>query len=382
MEILGCTFTVLQVVFIGFLGVSMVIQWFYYFVFYARTAFHKTATETGSGHPEPVSVIICARNEAQNLENHLPVILEQDYPDFEVIVVDDRSTDNTPEILERYKKKYPGLVTSRVNDDAKLVSSKKLAQTLGIKAAKNDLLVLTDADCAPVSSLWLRKMQAQFHLDTEIVLGYGGYRKRRGFLDKLIRYDTLFTAMQYLSFAKAGIPYMGVGRNLAYRKTLFLRNKGFASHSHIASGDDDLFINETARRKNTRICIDKESKTLSLPETTFSGWVKQKRRHLTTGKLYKPKHKFLLFLEPFSRVGFYASGIALLLILNYPLNLFAGAIFLFRTIIQQIIIKKNMNRLQESDLLLYSLPLDFILPWMIFIFSGINIFGLKETEWK
>ena len=167
------------------------------------------------------------------------------------------------------------------------------------------MLLLTDADCVPATEHWLYKMQDAFSNGVEVVLGYGAYKKTKGFLNKVIRFETFHTALQYFGYALAGKPYMGVGRNLAYRRDVFLRNKGFSSINHIPSGDDDLFINQVANKKNTTVVLDPDAFTLSLPKETWKEWMQQKRRHYSTGKFYKASHKFLLGLYTFSFTQFF-----------------------------------------------------------------------------
>jgi len=241
---------ILLVVFYIFSAVTA-IQLFYYLFFYLSVYLRKFSETKKT--VEPVSIIICARNEAENLQNFLPSILEQSYPDFEVIVVNDCSEDNSYVILSNYQTKYPHLRISNVNKDPKFTHNKKFAQFIGIKAARNEILLFTDSDCKPESDKWLEGMTSHFDSKTSFVLGYGGYLSEKGFLNKYIRYDSLTIAMQYLGMAIRGLPYMGVGRNLAYRRSVFFENKGFGSHNHIVSGDDDLFVNSIANGKNTSV---------------------------------------------------------------------------------------------------------------------------------
>ena len=360
-------------------GITYIIQLFYYLFYYSRILFYKQKIYN-KGENEPVSVIICARNEQENLEKNLPSILTQNYPDYEVIVVNDCSEDETEFVLERFQKKYKHLKTTTLKQDEKFYHSKKLALTIGIKAAKNDLLLLTDADCIATSDKWIEKMQHNFSDKTEIVLAYGGYISEKKFINNLIRFDTLFIAIQYLSFALAGKPYMGVGRNLAYRKSLFFKNKGFARHSHIISGDDDLFINEVAKRKNTKIEISKESITQSKAETSFSGWFKQKKRHVSTGKLYRFGTKWRLFWENVSRVLFYAL-FALSLIWFKEYYIYILGAFGFRLLLQLIIYKAAMRRLNEKYLLIPSILYDIMMPFLNFSLILANYFTPKN-KWK
>jgi len=360
-------------------GITFLIQLFYYLFYYSRILFYKQKAKN-NGANEPVSVIICARNEQENLEKNLPSILTQNYPDYEVIVVNDCSEDETEFVLERFQKKYKHLKTTTLKQDEKFYHNKKLALTIGIKAAKNDLLLLTDADCIANSEKWIEKMQGNFSDKTDIVLGYGGYKTEKKLINNLIRFDTLFVAIQYLSFALAGKPYMGVGRNLAYRKSLFFKNKGFARHSHIISGDDDLFINEVAKKKNTKIEISKESITQSLAESSFSGWFKQKKRHISTGKLYKFGTKWRLFCENISRILFYAFfAISLIWFTEYYIYI-AGA-FGIRLLLQLIIYKVAMSRLNEKYLLIPSILYDIMMPFLNFILILANYFTPKN-KWK
>lgn len=361
-------------------GLSLFIQLYYYLVFYSRILFYKNHTGKKDTQ-EPVSVIICARNEEENLEKNLPSILTQNYPDYEVIVVNDCSEDETEFVLERFQKKYKHLKTTTIKQDEKFYHSKKLALTIGIKAAKNEFLLLTDADCIATSNKWIEKMQANFTDKTEIILGYGGYKREKKLINNFIRFDTLFIALQYLTFALSNRPYMGVGRNLAYRKSLFFKHKGFAQHNHIESGDDDLFVSQAATKQNTAIEISHESITRSEAEQSFGAWFKQKKRHTSTSKLYKFGTKWRLFLENFSRVSFYTFFVLSLVFFQYYYIYILGA-FAFRMILQLIIFKATMKKLHEKNLWLPSLLYDFFMPFISFSFILANYFTSKGNKWK
>lgn len=361
-------------------GLMLLIQVYYYLIFYSRILFyknHKDKKET----QEPVSVIICARNEEVNLEKNLPSILTQDYPDYEVIVVNDCSEDETEFVLERFQKKYKHLKTTTIKQDEKFYHSKKLALTIGIKAAKNEFLLLTDADCIATSNQWIKQMQANFSDKKEIILGYGGYKREKKLINNLIRFDTLFIALQYLTFALSKRPYMGVGRNLAYRKSLFFKHKGFAQHNHIESGDDDLFVSQAATKRNTAIEISKESITRSKAEQSFRSWFKQKKRHISTSKLYKFGTKWRLFWENFSRVSFYILFVLSLVFFPSYYIYILGA-FAFRMILQLIIFKVAIHKLDEKNLWLPSLLYDFFIPFLSFSFILANYFTSKRNKWK
>jgi len=362
----------------GVLAGSFLLQLVYWWTIHARLVFYRPVSSRIRKFP--VSVIICARNEEANLRANLPLVLEQDYPDFEVIVVDDASTDGTADLLRDFRQQYPHLRTSSIKPNVHISKGKKLALTVGIKAARHEWILLTDADCRPAGRQWLSLMQRNFSGDTGIVLGYGGYRRRRGLLNLVIRYDAFFIALQYFGFALAGLPYMGVGRNLAYRREIFFRNKGFASHYDLASGDDDLFINEVARNEPVRIEIRAEAHTISDPKRSWRDWYYQKRRHLTTGPRYRPATKFLLGTEIISRLLFYSSFVYLLALqVMLPLVI---AIFLVRMLSTILVIKWSMSRLNESYLLLISLLLDPVLPLVQIGMAFSNYVASKRARWS
>lgn len=340
------------------LTVSTAIQIYYYFYYYLAVHLHKP--QANPGPPQPVSVIICARNEAENLREFLPSVLTQDYPDYEVIVVNDCSEDETYKVLGDYLTKYPRLRISTINKDPKFTHSKKLAQFIGIKAAKNELLVFTDADCRPESDQWLKGISSNFDGKTSYVLGYGGYLKKKGILNAYIRYDTAFIAMQYLGMALRGVPYMGVGRNMAYRREEFFRNRGFGFHSSLISGDDDLFINSNAGAENTRVEFRPETITRSVPSDSAEEWVKQKKRHLTTAPYYKQKDQILLIMEPLSRTIFYLCCIFLLSFKFMWIEVLA--VFSTRLITQATVFPLVQKKLVEPGLVGYSLIFDIFSP--------------------
>lgn len=328
----------------------------------------------------PISIIVCARNEEENLKKHLQAILEQKHQNFEVIVVNDCSTDNTEDVLGEFIRKYKNLRTTTITPDRKFTHGKKLALTVGIKAAKHEWLVLTDADCQVESDNWLNRLQENFRDDKEIVLGYGGYKQGKGLLNKYIRYDTLLIAIQYFSMALSGKPYMGVGRNLAYRKSLFFKNKGFAGHYNLISGDDDLFVNETATKNNTAVEMHPESFTRSEPNTSWRNWFKQKKRHFTTASRYKPKHVFILGLEPLSRLLFYMTFVYLLSLNIFTLPvIISGAV---RFLMLFLLFKMASARFKEGRLLLWIIFFDLIALFINFNVYLSSAFRSKKSRWK
>ncbi|MFM7767191.1 MAG: glycosyltransferase, partial [Bacteroidota bacterium] len=338
-------------------AVALLIQFGHLFFRFARVAFHKPSNLNNS--IEPVSVIICARNELKNLQQFLDSVLNQNYPEYQVVVVNDCSWDESEKYLDEMAIKYPQLKIVTIREQEKYIHGKKFAVSLGVKAAAHDLLLLTDADCKPVSPDWINRMASAYMSGTEIVVGYGAYMKYGGFLNRLIRFDTVFSAIQYLSAAMAGKAYMGVGRNLSYRKSLFFKNKGFAKHNHILSGDDDLFVNETARKDNVMVQMHPDSFTLSVPQNSFGAWFRQKRRHQSTSAHYKSVHRLQIGSLFFSHLV-YMLVTALLLAVGFQPYWVIG-VFGFWLLARMIIFGMSMKKLGELDNL-WMLPIfDFVI---------------------
>jgi glycosyltransferase involved in cell wall biosynthesis len=363
--------------------VSFAVQIIYYWGIFSRLAFYKKRSEVRGQKSDlqlrPVSVVIAAKNEYENLQENLPLILEQDYPDFEVVLVNDCSDDDTDYLLKVLSEKYDRLKVVNIVNNVNFFSGKKFPLSMGIKSAKNDILLLTDADCRPASNKWIYEMQSNYGGNTSVVLGYGTYAVKKGLINKLIRYDTFRIAIEFFSYALSGFPYMGVGRNLSYTKTLFYENKGFTSHYTIRSGDDDLFINKVANKKNTRIEISHGSHTVSEPKPNFSSWMKQKKRHLSTGMHYRFKHKLLLGLFSLSRFLFLAS-FTVLVIFSYEIFIVIG-LLTFRLSSQLIINKLCINKLNERNLLLLSPVFELLLMFLNFFFWFSNLI-FKSDKWK
>lgn len=357
---------------------TILIQILYYLLLFSRFAFFSKKKKTADTDLKPVSVIVCARDEAANLAANLRGILIQEYPaTHEVIVVNDNSVDDSKFILAEYKQAFPQLNTIELTQEAKMIPGKKFPLSIGIKSAAHDIVLLTDADCLPASENWIRSMQSCYAGSTEIVLGYGPYHRRRGLLNRMVRWETFHTAIQYFSYALAGIPYMGVGRNLSYKKELFFRHKGFSSHNQIAGGDDDLFINMAAVKGNTTINIDKDSFTLSRPPSSWQQWIRQKKRHYSTSRRYKKIHKFLLGL--YSLTHFMTFPLfALMLFINWPLAL---VLFGIRWLVMAGVIYPAARRLGESDLVLLFPAFDL----MMFLYYPLFLPALvsqNKPDWK
>ena len=359
---------------LGFIACTLV-QMAYWWGLFSKLAFYKKPSE-GSKNPtktpiteqKPVSIVICARNEAENLAKFLPRILSQNYRLYEVIVVNDNSNDTTEEVLIQHTINCPYLriinIHNKYESDSQVGKKKVLAE--GIDAARHNVLLLTDADCEVASKDWLRKMQGSLQGDKQIVLGYSPYIRYPGCLNLFIRYEAVYTAVQYFSFALAKMPYMGVGRNLAYHKHLYELAGGFQKHEHIASGDDDLFINQVSTQKNVTINIDSDSFTYSEPKRSWKAYFRQKARHMTTGREYQTKHIILLGLLSATHFGHYFLG-GLVLMTQYSVNVVI-ILYLLRMISLIILYGKILKQLRDPSMLIWIPILDaaFIIYYVVF----------------
>ena len=371
-------FNILEISLLIALGICLLIQLYFILGVHLKLALYRVS-DIQEKTLAPLSVIICARNEAENLAQFLPSVLTQDYPAFEVVVVNDRSWDGTSDLLRDLEKQHANLKVVQVPDSANFIAGKKFAATMGIKAATNEWLVFTDADCEPASNNWLKGMQQPADEEVAILLGYSPYFKRSGLLNVLIRFETFFTAVNYLSFALKGMPYMGVGRNMAYKKSLFFKNKGFAAHMHIPSGDDDLFVNANATPKNTIIQIHKDTQVWSEPKTTFLSYLQQKKRHIGAGKLYRPKHKLILSTQIAVQFLFYALVIALACF--KPTQYIALAVFMLNLIVGCFVYPKLLKRLNYSELSWW-FPVLYIILIVFLVFNAVLSVFVKKVQWK
>lgn len=348
----------------------VVIHQVYYYLRYIRLK--KCQPTEIAGELPAVSVIVCARNEEDNLRDYLHTLLNQDYPNYEVIVVDDGSEDQTTMVLEQYARLNKHMYHTFVPREARVMSTKKLALTIGVKAAHYDYLLMTDADCRPESRNWIREMMSGFICggeQIEVVLGYGAYFEKNTLLSSLISYDTLFIGLQYLGMAAAGYPYMGVGRNLAYKKDTFFKNHGFRGLLNERSGDDDLFVNKVTNSHNTAIVCSRDSITWSPPKTTWKEWFHQKRRHLSVSPHYKRSSKLRLGIEPITRGLVYALLIATFIFGNGLAMCIAYGLWCLRLIIQLCVINISAHRLGGRmfgiEIVAYDMLLPLISLWIL-----------------
>lgn len=371
----------LHIILLGLFLMMAILQGWYWLNYYRRAAYAVPDAGEPDGILPPLSVIICARNEGENLARFLPSVLEQDYPSFEVVVVNDCSEDNSDNILGDMMKRYKHLRVSIIQKDPNFAHAKKLAMLIGIKAAQNDLLVFTDADCKPASSKWLRHVAAAATGNADIIIGYGAYTPEKGILNTYIRYETMFSGMQYFGMALAGVPYMGVGRNLAYRKSFFFNRGGFGPHNHVISGDDDLFVNRNATHDNCSLMLSHESFTFSVAQKSIVAWAKQRRRHYSAAAHYRKHDRIRLIIEPLSRVSYYGLLTALLIMMvSWPV---VATIAAGRIVMRTVILRKAATTFNEPRLWFFSLFFDILAPFVsAFLYLTSRGRGKGRETWK
>lgn len=348
------------------------------YLFFLLISFRKKNFAT-SKEQLPVSIIVCAHDEEENLIEQVPLLLQQDYPEFEVIIVEDRSNDGTYDYLLQATKDHERLKMVRVTHKPEHINGKKFALTLGIKAARYDWVLLTDADCRPASNQWISQMTKRFEEPTKIVLGFSPYVKAPGLLNAFIRFESFLTGIQFIGMALLGKPYMGVGRNLAYRKEVFLTTKGFNSHLGVTGGDDDLFVNQHATRENTTVCIGHDALVFSKPKKTWTEFFHQKFRHLSVGKLYKFSDKFLLGI--FSLTWLLTWFLVLPRLIFLPLAEVLLAFFGVRMVLLIIMMYVGPRKLGTTFEAWKTPFLDFMYAFY-YLVTGAKALIAKKVKWK
>ena len=368
--------TLLQWLLLSIVLLPLLIQWIYYLGLFSAL---WSKPKKNVSDPVPCSIIVCAKNEADNLTELIPALCAQDHPSFEVIIVNDGSWDESNQIIEAFKKEFSNIKNIYIDPEKKLASGKKLAIMLGIKAAQFVHLLFTDADCRPASNQWAKLMCQFFDEKHQVVLGYSPYLKKKGILNWFIRYETQLTGMLYLSAAKRAKPYMSVGRNWGYSKSLFYKVKGFAEHHHIAAGDDDLLLQSMSKHTKANVCYDSDSFCQSEPKANYRDWVDQKRRHLQIGKYYKFYPKFLTGLFILSHFWF-AIALAVLWILMPQLSILFAIALGARYLLNWGSVLFASRNLKDPGLVTFY-PFSDLIMMLYWAGMGIYIYFTKKQVW-
>lgn len=372
---------------LGLFAVLVLVQLYYILFVFTKLLFWQSLNEKKTW--PAVTVVVCAHNELENLRELLPMLNEQDYPNYEILVMNDRSGDGTEAFAETEAKAWSNVRFIHIKQEYDHVTPKKYAVTTAVRSALHEVILLTDADCRPLTDQWIKGMAAHLTEEKHIVLGFSPYEKRPGLLNRLIRFETFYVAVQYFSLALAGKPYMAVGRNLMYKKTLFTQNKGFYSHLRVMGGDDDLLMNEIANEKNTAVCLDADTFMVSIPKTTWGDWYRQKKRHLSVSKYYKRGNKLRLAVLSGTHVLGWLLFLGLLAAcaLNYRTLLgymiTVSLIFGVRLLAQWVVLGLSSRKLYRS-VGWYTIPL---MDKMLFVYYFCMFFIVwynrrKKVRWR
>lgn len=374
MDFLDYQFNTVGFYFAIILGIIILFQILYYLIVYGRVAFfkeNKLTTDEKQKYTPSVSVVMCVKDDAYNLEKKLPIILEQEYPNFEVVVVNDASKDETEYVLRVLQEIYPNLNVVNLYNNVNGFLGKKYPLSLGIKSAKNEIILLTESDTMPLNYNWITTMVKGFKQKKDIVLGFTNFEQKPTFLNTLMHYENLTSAMNYLGNAILNNPYMGQGRNMAYKREFFFETGGFISQYNISVGDDDLFINKNANSKNTSVIINKESINLSSPKEKREEWVIQKKKHFKSMSHFKLKDKIISTLMPFTTLLIYVS-VALSIVFQFPWQ-YAILPLVLKYTFQIIVYYKSSKTLATKQVAFLSPLLEVL---FLFINTTIRFFTL------
>lgn len=374
MDFLDYQFNTVGFYFAIILGIIILFQILYYLIVYGRVAFfkeNKLTTDEKQKYTPSVSVVMCVKDDAYNLEKKLPIILEQEYPNFEVVVVNDASKDETEYVLRVLQEIYPNLNVVNLYNNVNGFLGKKYPLSLGIKSAKNEIILLTESDTMPLNYNWITTMVKGFKQKKDIVLGFTNFEQKPTFLNTLMHYENLTSAMNYLGNAILNNPYMGQGRNMAYKREFFFETGGFISQYNISVGDDDLFINKNANSKNTSVIINKESINLSSPKEKREEWVIQKKKHFKSMSHFKLKDKIISTLMPFATLLIYVS-VALSIVFQFPWQ-YAILLLVLKYTFQIIVYYKSSKTLATKQVAFLSPLLEVL---FLFINTTIRFFTL------
>ncbi len=327
-----------------------------------------------------ISIVVCARNELENLRKLIPLLLKQQFGNIEIILVDDKSSDETYDYAIELDKNEPRFKLVRIDDTPDHINNKKFAITMGIRAATYDHVLLTDADCFPQGDNWVEEMSQGFSSDDkQFVIGFSQYYATKGFLNHFIRFETLYTALKYFGVGLLGNPYMAVGRNIAYRKSFFLENNGFGKHQGVVGGDDDLLVNRHAKRKNTSFMMSPTSVMYSNPKKTWKAFFIQKKRHLSVGKHYRKADKLLLGLVSLSKIIFWFSFITVIMSGFQTYFALGGFLMVMVSLLTTFnVLKKKTG---DNSSIRFLPIIDFVYTFY-FILTGFKVLFTKKVKWK
>lgn len=352
--------SVIQIVILATLAFSFTIHLIYQLFYIFR--FNKIKKQTSDNKLQAISIVICSKNNAEDLKENLPYFLEQDYPNYEVIVVNDGCVDDTDIVIKALQNKYDHLRTTRIPLDERFSHNKKLAQTIGIKGAKNENIIFSNPNCKPASKLWLQNLAKNW--DKSVHIGYSNFENQKKFGTNLLKNDILKRWTKAICFSSTGKTYYGNGNNMGYLKEDFFANKGFAKHSQFEAGYDHLMAYRLSKKSGSSTYISPESKVFLPTRNPFEIWANEQKYYYQSRKYISKKIKFLLDLDSTSHFFLYLSMVFCLIFTN--LYLITALVFLTCIFIAGIRFKIISSNLKEENLFLSSYICGMIIPlWKV-----------------
>lgn len=355
------------------LGVVVLLLLLYYFALYGRFVFRKEKKPAPVEDLPPVSVVLAARDESHLLIKSLPVLLSQDYPNYEVVLVNDNSIDETSDLVKEFKNTYPNIHYVDMTSSISNIRGKKFPLAIGIKAAKNEVVVLTDASSIPSSPYWLQHIAGRFTRKTRVVFGGVSVIRKSGFINALMRFDAVRNIITSFSYTLAGMPVMANGRNLAYTRTLFLKNKElFMAQPRMPYGDDDIFMNKVAATATCDVEPDSDA-LISQTGLTPSRWFQQKKASFVTRSYYTTGSRILLKAYNFLSFLFYAALVCTIVfcLKDFVLLGIGIGVAVLKIAAQHLVFGKAAKKINEKGLtpflLLYDLVFVFLNPCINFL---------------
>lgn len=321
----------IAILLIAVMACSLIVLFIHYPILYLRPARRFRASQSNETPKKlpPVSVILIVHNDAMWLRENLPYLLEQDYPNYELVVVDFVSQDDTSDVLKICSNHYALLKTVQFRQDVNSYRGKKYPLSIGIKSAQNDIILLSEPECVPKDFNWVRRMvEGYANPETKIVLGYCGIRQKKSLFNALQVYDNLVYYLRFIAAALSGHPYTGNSCNLSYRRSFFFDHGAFYKHLSIAQGADDIFVNQNATHDNTAVILAPDSFTLTDAQPTLAKWMHKRRERTATRRFYSIRQKLQLIIYPLTVCLFYTSIVMLFINHLMPWQILAGVVAL------------------------------------------------------
>jgi glycosyltransferase involved in cell wall biosynthesis len=378
MDFLNYQFTQLTFVLAVATGGFLLLQLIYYVFVYGKVSRYRLPEENYNF--PPVSVVLVTKDEQENLKERLPVILEQQYPDFEVVIVNNASSDETEFVLKVFQKIYPQLkVVNLYSEAPNKFLGKKYPLSIGIKSAKNDCVLLTNVNCVPNSLFWIMNMVRGLSQTRNTIIGFNFYEREKTLFNSLVQYDTIINAINYGGMALLGNPYKATGDNIIISREEFFNSGSFLSLYNVACGDMELYVNRITKGKKTSVILNEEAYIKTETPQSFSLWCRYKKRNIKTAYYYKFLDKLLVAIPSWTTLFFYATFVTLFL-LNFPWQwILTGCILKFAI---QIIFFQNASKVLMKNNLCIFAPLFEIFFLVFNTIMGISVLFSRKDRWE